>query len=65
MKRLRARQKFKLAQLQAAQLKEVIGEEEPQNKLRPKENELKQRYGRKRLAGKWNWQLLNTLAGGI
>ena len=47
MKHLGAREKFKLAQLDAAQLKEVIEEEEAQNKLKQKiwqeENELKEK----------------------
>ena len=51
MKRLRAREKLKLAQLEAAQLKEVIEEEKAQNELKQKmqqeENELKQRIWQK------------------
>ena len=47
IKRLRAREKLKLAQLEAAQLKVVIEEEKAQNelkqKIQQKENELKQR----------------------
>ena len=47
MKRLRALEKLKLAQLEAAQLKEVIEEEEAQNELKQKiwleENQLKQK----------------------
>ena len=51
MKRLRVREKLKLAQLEAAQLKEVIKEERAQNELKQRmqqeENELKQRIRQK------------------
>ena len=43
MKRLRAREKLKLAQLETVQLKELIEEEEAKQKIQQKENELKQR----------------------
>ena len=52
MKRLRAREKLKLAQLEAAQLKEVIEEEEAKQRIRQKENELKQRIRQKEASRK-------------
>ena len=47
MKRLRAREKLKLAQLEAVQLKEVIEEEEAKQKIWQEKNELKQRIREK------------------
>ena len=46
MKRLRARKKLKLAQLEAAQLKEVIKEEEAQNELK---HRIRQKEARRKL----------------
>ena len=43
MKRLRAREKLKLAQLEAVQLKEVIEEEEAKQRIQKEENEMKQK----------------------
>ena len=47
VKRLHARKKLKLAQLEATQLKEAIVKEEAQNELRQKEKELKQKIWQK------------------
>ena len=47
MKRLRAREKLKLAQLEAVQLKEVIEEEEAKQRIQQEENELKQKIQQK------------------
>ena len=47
MKRLRAREKLKLAQLEAVQLKEVIEEEEAKQKIQQEENEMKQKIQQK------------------
>ena len=47
MKRLRTREKLKLAQLEAAQLKEVIEEEEAKQRMWQEQNELKKRIRQK------------------
>ena len=52
MRRLRAREKLKLAQLEAVQLKKVIEEEEAKQRIQQEENELKQRIRQKEVRRK-------------